>query len=142
MEGMGKPFLVAQVSDLQAQVKKSQETGGAVLDTVKGAVSALSAQLAGTPEDLAAAQQKIDDANQRITQAEEDASSASSAVDKAEAEAERLGGQASIAGDCAKAYVGAFKSLFEGDNIRTQAPKVRDQLQGITSDCQTALGGT
>jgi hypothetical protein len=32
-------------------------------------------------------------------------------------------------------------TLFEGDSIRAQIATVRQELQNIAADCQTALGG-
>jgi len=48
--------------------------------------------------------------------------------------------KSAVVADCAKAYFSAFGTLFEGDDVGAQAEKVREQLKGITSECQTALG--
>ena len=34
----------------------------------------------------------------------------------------------------------AIGTLLEGDDVRAQAAQVREQLQGITAQCQAALG--
>jgi chromosome segregation ATPase len=139
-------------ADLQAQVNQGQETGSDVLAAAKTLINDLAAQLGATNEDLADTQQKLDDAQAAEAQAQKDADAAKqkaeqadNATDKAKAEAdqakaetEAVQSKAAIAADCAKAYVSAFGTLFEGGD---QAATVRDQLQGITADCKAALGG-
>jgi hypothetical protein len=61
---------------------------------------------------------------------------------RAKADTKAAESKATITADCAKAYVSAIGTLFEGDAVRAQATQVREQLKGITSQCQAALGGT
>src|SRR4051794_35689240 len=103
------------VSELQAQVQKGQDTGGTIVTAFKAAYDALAQQLGSTSEDLANAQQGIDAAKQQAdsagqdaAQAKQDAADAKNATDKAtaaadQAKAELQGAQskATIAADCA-----------------------------------------
>ena len=61
-------------------------------------------------------------------------------ADQAKAEATAAESKAAIVAECAKAYFSAFGTLFEGDDVGAQAEQVREQLKGITSECQAALG--
>ena len=140
-------------ADLQAQVNQGQETGSDVLAAAKTLVNSLAAQLGATNEDLADTQQKLDDAQAAEEQAQKDADAAkqkaeqadnatdkaNAEADQAKAEAEAVQSKASIAADCAKAYVSAFGTLFgdEGDQA-----SVVQQLQGITADCKAAFAGS
>ena len=63
-------------------------------------------------------------------------------VDEAQAQAQEAQAKTQIAADCGKAYLSAFGSLFSGASVREQVATVRDQLQGISSDCQAALAGS
>jgi cytoskeletal protein RodZ len=145
------------VKDLQAQVEKGQQSGSSFATAAKGAIQSLAQQVGATGEDLAAAQQDISNAKQTAEQAKADAEAAKQSAadaannatekakaeaDQAKADAQAAQSRAAIAGDCAKAYLSAIGSLFEGDNVRAQAAQVREQLKGITGDCQAALGGT
>jgi uncharacterized coiled-coil DUF342 family protein len=84
------------------------------------------------------AQQDADAAKQAAEKADHATDKAKAEADQAKAETEAVQSKAAIAADCAKAYVSAFGTLFEGGD---QAATVRDQLQGITADCKAALGG-
>jgi chromosome segregation ATPase len=130
-------------------------TAGA-LAAAKSLYDDLKEQLGATQEDLAQTQQDLETANQQAEQAEQDAAAAKKKADqasndteKAQAEAEQARAdqkaaesKAAIAADCAKAYVSAFGALFEGDDVKAQATKVREQLSQIHDDCQTAFKGT
>ena len=48
---------------------------------------------------------------------------------------------AAVAADCAKSYLSAFGTLFEGDDVKAQAGKVSDQFKTISADCKAALSG-
>jgi DNA repair exonuclease SbcCD ATPase subunit len=123
---------------------------------VKSLYDDLKQQLGATQEDLDQTQQDLDAANQQAEQAEKDAAAAKDKADqagndteKAQAEAEQArAGQkaaeskAAIATDCARAYISAFGTLFDGDDIKAQAAKVREQLSQIHDDCQNAFKGT
>jgi len=142
------------VADLQAQVDKGQDSGSAVVTAAKSLYDDLAQQLGATTEDLEATQNDLDKAKQATADAEQDAAAAKQTadgaddeLDKAKAEADQAKAEvvaaeskASVAADCAKAYVSSFGALFEGEGVRAQAPAVREQLQGITADCQAALG--
>ena len=137
------------VSELQAQV--SDES--AESEAAKDVADELAQDLGSTNEDLAATQQQLDQAEQSAKSAEDDAAAAKKKADeaqdatgKAEAEAEEAKAQADaaqsrteIAGDCARAYVSAFGQLFEGESVKSQAPAVREELEGISAQCQSAL---
>jgi hypothetical protein len=143
-------------NDLQTQLDQREETGGTVVTAAKGLFEDLTAQLGATSEDLAATEQDLKDANGAAADAEKAAAdakkkadSAANQTDKAKAEtnqakadAKAAESKAAVAADCAKAYVSAIGSLFEGDDVRAQAAKVSDQLKSITGECQAALGGT
>jgi len=43
---------------------------------------------------------------------------------------------------CAHHIPSAFGTLVDGDDVRAQAAKVGDQLKGIMSQCQAALGAS
>ena len=134
-------------------------SGGAVavaggLAAAKAVYDDLTEQLGATQEDLAAAEQDLKEANAKAEQADKDAAaaekqaaSADNETDKAKAEADQAKAEATAAeskaavvADCAKAYFSAFGTLFEGDDVGAQAEQVREQLKGITSECQAALG--
>jgi len=134
-------------------------SGGAVavaggLAAAKAVYDDLTEQLGATQEDLAATEQDLKEANAKAEQADKDAAaaekqaaSADNETDKAKAEADQAKAEATAAeskaavvADCAKAYFSAFGTLFEGDDVGAQAEQVREQLKGITSQCQAALG--
>ncbi len=144
------------VKDLESQVEQGKQTGSSFAAAAKAAFQSLTEQLGATSEDLATADQNVSDAQQTADQAQKDADTAKqaadnakNATDKAEAEADQAKAdakaaesKATIATDCAKAYVSAIGSLFEGDDVRAQASQAREQLKGITSQCKAALGAT
>jgi len=134
-------------------------SGGAVavaggLAAAKAVYDDLTEQLGATQEDLAATEQDLKQANAKAEQADKDAAaaekqaaSADNETDKAKAEADQAKAEATaaeskaaIVAECAKAYFSAFGTLFEGDDVGAQAEQVREQLKGITSQCQAALG--
>jgi DNA repair exonuclease SbcCD ATPase subunit len=139
----------------------SDDDGNALLTA--GAIAAaksfyddLKQQLGASQEDLAQTQQELEDANQQAAQAEKDAAEAkkkaeqaSNDTEKAQAEADQARAEkkaaeskASIAADCAKAYISTFGTLFDGDDLKAQVEKVRTQVKQITADCKTAFEGT
>jgi hypothetical protein len=137
------------VSDLQTQVSNES----AESEAAKGVADELAQDLGATSEDLAATEQQLEQAEQSAkksegdaTAAKQEAEQAQNATDKAEAEAKEATAEAEaaqskteIAGECARAYVTAFKSLFEGESVKSQAPVVREDLQSISAQCQAAL---
>jgi hypothetical protein len=145
----------AQSSDTSDDGNKAARAVLAVgaLAGVKALYDDLSEQLGATQEDLEATQQSLDDANEKADQAEQDAAAAKEKAaqaddetEKAQAEAEQAkaetqGAEAKnqIAADCARAYISAFGTLFEGDDVSDQAAAVRKQFADITADCQNAL---
>jgi pyruvate/2-oxoglutarate dehydrogenase complex dihydrolipoamide acyltransferase (E2) component len=130
-------------------------TAGA-LAAAKSVYDDLRQQLGATQEDLAQTQQDLDKANQQAEQADKDAaaakdkaSQASNETEKAQAEAEQARAEteaarskASIAVECAKGYISAFGTLFDGDDLKAQAEKVRTQIKQISADCKTAFEGS
>jgi chromosome segregation ATPase len=139
------------VSELQTQVSNES----AESDAAKDLADDLAQDLGSTSEDLAATEEKLEQADQSATKAEEDAAAAKKdadqaqdATEKAQAEAKEAQAQADaaeskteIAGECARAYVNAFGSLFEGESVKSQAPVVREELESISAQCQSALSG-
>ena len=134
-------------------------SGGAVavaggLAAAKAVYDDLTEQLGATQQDLEATEQDLEEADAKAEQAEQDAAAAGkqaasadnetdkakAEADKAKAEATAAESRATVVADCAKAYFSALGSLFEGDDVRAQAEQVHEQLKGITSDCQAALG--
>lgn len=145
-----------QVKRLQAQVDQSSQGGGVVLTAVKTAYDQLAQQLGATTEDLSAVKSDLESAKQNAAQAQQDAATAADqvtaaandATEKAKAEAaqakaqaQELQSKATIASDCAKAYVSAIGALFEGGNVRDQLSSVQGDLEGITADCKASLSG-
>ncbi len=102
-----------------------------------------------TEKDLADAQKKADEAEQEASAAKRQADDATDEADKANAQANQANAErdaaqakATIAAECARAYIGAFGDLFGSGNVREQVPVVRKDLEGITAECKTALAGT
>jgi chromosome segregation ATPase len=128
---------------------------GGALAGAKAVYDDLADQLGATQEDLESTEKELEKANEQAQQAEKDAAAAEqkakeadNETDKAKAEADQAKAEqqateskASIAANCAKAYVGALAPLFEGDDPEAQADAVREQVAGITDDCKAALGG-
>jgi uncharacterized protein YoxC len=145
----------ADVATLESQADQSKDTGSTVVTAFKGAYDDLAGQLGATNEDLDQTQQDLADAQKTAAQTEqdaaaakEDAANAKDQTEKAKAEAEQANAETenaksklTIATDCAKAYVSAIGSLFEGDSVSAQAGAVKDRLEGISDDCASALGG-
>lgn len=140
-----------EVSDLQAQVRDES----AESEAAKDVADELAQDLGASNEDLAATEQQLSEAEQSAQQAEDTAAAAKKDVEQAQdatakaeaeakeakAEAEAVQTRGEIAGDCARAYVTAFGSLFEGESVKSQAAAVREELQGISAKCQSALSG-
>ena len=139
------------VSDLQTQVSNES----AESEAAKDLADELAEDLGATNEDLAASEQKLeqteesaDKAKAEADAAQQDVDQAQNATEKAEAEAKQAQAEADaaeskaeIAGDCAQAYVAAFGALFEGESVKSQAEVVREDLQSISAQCQSALAG-
>jgi peptidoglycan hydrolase CwlO-like protein len=135
----GKPVLAAGAA----------AAGAAVIDDLADELGATQEDLAGVEQDLEAANAKARAASEDAAAAEERAAQASdeteraqAEADQARAEAEAAEARAAIAADCAKAFVTAIGTLFEGDDMDAQADAVRKQLEGITADCKAALAET
>ena len=141
-----------QSSDQKQQRGRALLTAGA-LATVKALYDELAGQLGATQHDLATVEQDLHHADDHTKQAEKDAEAAKkqadqassetdaakARADQAEAEVKAAESKAAIAADCAKAYVSAFGTLFDGDSVRDQAAAVRKQFASITTDCKGAL---
>ena len=123
--------------------------------TAKSLYDDLAQQLGTTQDDLDAVEQDLQAATDKADKAEQDAKAAEkrateaddetdvakAEADQAEAELQAAESKAAVATDCAKAYVSAFGTLFEGDSVRDQAAAVRKQLASITTDCKAAFAG-
>lgn len=144
-----------QVARLESESQQSKENGSAVLARLKSAFVTVTSELGATQQDLAATEQAVKSAEQVATQATQDAATAqkdaANAKNQAEkqkaetaqanAEAKAANSKVEIATDCATSYASALGSLFEGQDVRSQAAAVKQQLQSISSSCRTALGG-
>ena len=138
-----------QVDSLQAQIDRQAQTGDVVQSSLQAAYDQIVKQLGTAKGDLNALTQDIDTAKQAVADADERAQAAASEatdraqsrIDEAQAKADSATAKTRVAADCAKAYLTAFGTLFEGDSIRAQIATVRQELQNIAADCQTALGG-
>ena len=148
-----------QSSDATAE-KSDPDGSGLVaaggLAAAKAVYDDLTEQLGATEEELATAEQDLKDANVDAKQAEEDAAAAEKEIDqagnetdkakaeadKAKADAKAAESKATVVADCAKAYLGAFGMLFEGDDVQAQAAQVREQFESISGDCEAALDAT
>ena len=75
-------------------------------------------------------------------QAGNETEKAQAEADQAQAELEAAESRAIVARDCARAYLAAIGELFEGESPEEQADAVRDELQGITAQCEDAFAGS
>jgi uncharacterized protein (DUF3084 family) len=142
-----------QVDELQSQLDQGKEAGSTAASEAKSAYDDLTAELGATQEDLAATEQELNDAKDTQAKAEQDAAEAeqkaadaknasekaSAEAEQAKAEAQAAESKATIVVDCAKAYLSSLGALFEGESPQEQAAAVREQLAGITADCEAAL---
>jgi chromosome segregation ATPase len=139
----------------QSQVEQGKKTGGAVLAGGKAAYDDVTQELGATTEDLDATEKDLQDAQknadkadqkaaaaeQEAAQADNEADKAKAATDKAKAEADAANSKAAVAADCAKAYVSALGTLFEGESVKAQVESVKQQLKSISATCKAALEG-
>ena len=143
-----------EVAQPQSEGDGGDRTGAALL-AAKALYDEFADQLDATREDLAATQQDLEEAEKTAAEAEQDAVAATQAAaeagdetekakaqtQQAKAEAKAAESRAAVVAECAKAYISAFGTLFEGDTVRDQAPAVREQLSGITAICKDELAG-
>jgi colicin import membrane protein len=101
-----------------------------------------------TEQELAETQKVAEEAEQDAAAAKQDADDAADEAAKAKAQTEQANAErdaarakATIAADCAKAYIAAFAGLFTSGDVRGQAPAVRTELSGITEACKAAFAG-
>jgi hypothetical protein len=141
--------LNSDLDDANAKNEQAQETGSSIASAARDAYDQLASELGATNEDLGETEQQLQETQEQADQAQKDADAAKqraentddeldkakAEADQAKAEAEAAGSKAQIAGDCAKAYVNAAKGLLDGGDREA----VREQLQGITDDCQAAF---
>jgi septal ring factor EnvC (AmiA/AmiB activator) len=134
------------------------ESGGqtAALVAAGALFTGLARELGATREDVEQTEKELADAQKEADDAELEASAAKRQVDEATDEADKANAQvnqanaerdaaqakATIAAECARAYIGAFGELFGSGNVREQVPVVRKDVEGITAECKTALAGT
>ena len=114
----------AELDQVQAQVEENAESGSDFAAAAKVAYDDLANRIGAAGEN---AQESIDEAQAQVEEAQTDADAAA--------------GKATVAAECVKAYVSAFGALFEGD-LTEGAAAVREQIAGITDDCQAALSGS
>jgi predicted nucleic acid-binding Zn-ribbon protein len=142
------------VEELRSQGDEGNSRRGALVaanalyDEFAEQLDATNDDLAATQKDLEEAQKAASDAEEEAAAAMQDADAAGNEADKANAEADQAQAEvkaaeakATVAADCAKAYISAFGALFEGENVRDQAPEVREQLSDITASCKEELTG-
>jgi chromosome segregation ATPase len=146
------------VEDLQAQAEEDADdganaggiivAGGALYKQFADQLGATQEDLAATQQDLEAAQQAAEQADEAAAAAEQRAADAGNETEQAQAEAEQARAQAdaaeahaAVAADCAKAFIGAFGGLFEGEDVQEQARVVREQLEEIVAGCEKELAG-
>ena len=149
-----------KVEELEADetADRRRRIGGALL-TAGGLTAAktvyddLTQELGATQKELDETQQDVEEANKAADEAaddaqkaEKDAEQADSATEKAEAETAQAKAETktekaknTVVKDCVSAYISAFGTLFEGENVRDQAAGVRKQFGDITDDCRGAL---
>jgi hypothetical protein len=144
----------AELDQVQAQVQENAESGSDFAAAAKAAYDDLSNRIgaagANAQESIEATQAQVDEAEQQAQEAGQQAADAASdqaeqlqaEADQAKAEADAAAGKARIAADCAKAYLSAFGALFEGGGLAEGATAVREEIAGITDDCQAALSGS
>ena len=139
----------------QSQLEHGKLVGSAALKEGKAAYDDLTQELGASTEDLEATQKDLEDAQNKSDQAKQDAAAAEqdaakanndadrakAETEKAQAEAEAADSKAAIAADCAKAYVSALGTLFEGESVSAQAEVVKQQLKSISATCKASLEG-
>lgn len=120
----------------------------AVYDDLSDELGATNEELETTQEDLEAANEEAEKASSDADAAKREADEAESAADKteaalkqAQAEAKEAQSRGTVVADCARGYVSAFGSLFEGESVRDQAEGVRKQFADLTADCKGVLRG-
>jgi uncharacterized membrane-anchored protein YhcB (DUF1043 family) len=127
------------IASLQQQSDQAQDKGGTLVTAAKTAYDALIQQLGTTNDDVAANSQAVVDAQKAADAAQQAADAATSEIDKAQAQAEVAKNKANVAANCAKSYISAFGSLFDGSNVIEQAKTVASQISSITDDCKAAF---
>ena len=156
------------VKDLESQVSHGRVAGTAVAASSKAAYDDLQQELGTTSTDLSQTEQDLHDAENATTKAEQDAAAAKKDADQAQnqtdtaktetdkakaetdkakaeakeanAESEATKSKSAIVADCAKSYLSAFGKLFEGESVKEQASVVKQDLEGISKTCKSALG--
>jgi hypothetical protein len=119
----------AELDQVQAQVAQNEEAGSDFAAAARTAYDDLAERVGAAGED---AQAQIDAARAQIEQAAEERGN----------QADDATAKASIAAECAKAYVSAFGALFEGGDPAANVDAVREQIAGITDECRAALNGS
>jgi chromosome segregation ATPase len=165
--GLGKS---SDLGDAQDQLDQQASNGSAVVSAAKGVYDDLTKELGATNEQLDAAEQDVADANAKAQQSQQQADAAEQQADAAKQQADKANDQtekaqaqakeaqanadaaradadaaqskAQVVTDCAKAYISAIGTLFEGEDVKAQATAVREQLKGITAECKAAFAGS
>lgn len=151
--GLGKN---SDLSDAQDQLDQQASNGSAIVSAAKGVYDDLAKELGATSKELDAAQQDVAAADAQAQQAQQQADAAKQQADKANDQTEKAQAQAKeaqanadaaeskaqVVTDCAKAYISAIGTLFEGEDVKAQAKAVGEQLKGITTECKAAFAGS
>jgi hypothetical protein len=142
----GKNDAEQDVAELQAQTATTDAAAsgsGGIAAVIGPLVQGLAQQLGATNEDLAQVEQELEQAQKDAQAAAEEAEQqVEDSKEQAEAQADAAEAKLGVVSGCAKAYLSAFSTLFQGDSVTAQAAAIRGQLQGITATCKEALAGT
>lgn len=139
----------SDLDDANAKIDQQEQTGSEVVTTAKSAIDASDQQAQDAQKDAADANAEAQQAQQEAAAAKAKAADATDTteqlqaqVDEAQADAKAAEAKAKGAADCAKAYISALGSLFEGEgSVQDKAAGVRKELESITADCKATLAG-
>lgn len=144
-----------QVAELEAE--EPQAAGGADETATKAALEAayeeLSARLGTKAETLEAATAAVEEAQRTADAAAEKAATAKEAAagaegateeaqataDQAQADAEAAKAKGAVVLDCAKVSFAALGELLGSGSLTSQLSTLRDSLEGVADECQTAF---
>jgi chromosome segregation ATPase len=143
----------SDADDAQAKADKQQQTTAVAGTAAKDAYTDVTQDLNTTTEQLDDTEQQVqeaetaaeksqteaDAAKQQAEQASSETEKAQAEADQAKAEADAATSKAKVATECAKAYISSIGSIFQGDDIRAQVAKIKEELKGISSDCSAAF---
>jgi hypothetical protein len=150
---VGGPGERSDANDAEATAEKQQQTGTVAATAAKDAYVDVTQDLNATTDELDETEQQVQEAEAAAEKSQtaaeaaaQDAEQASSETEKAQAEAEQAKAEADAAESkakvttqCAKAYIASIGSIFEGDDIRAQVAKIKEELKAISADCKAAF---